>query len=365
MSTALEIVTKIVAEGHASAFGTDIFIDQMPQSPDSMIAVYNSGGPAGTLGFGSSELLVDRPTIQIRVRGTPEDSRTPHLLALAIHDMLGRLQAVTLNDGISEQSFYHSLTPVQEPFIFDRDESKRVIYLFNLAIEKDVPSAIPVSVWDDLVAGYHFEEATGATRADVLSIYDLTDVSANVGQTAGKINNGALLAVSGAELNHATTDFAFPGDWTVCCWIKNIVGWSPFSDQWLCSFGPSGVDWMLQSGSAQLTVQVVDTNGSSLSWVNLTAYTPSNNTWYFVAFTYDSTSKLVRASVDGGNFQDGLAALPNGMRTQGTQLRLRNIAPFSIDWAVDELYLFDVKKDDAWMTTMYGGGSGVAYPTEP
>jgi hypothetical protein len=90
-------------------------------------------------------------------------------------------------------------------------------------------------------------------------------------------------------------------------------------------------------------------------------YMPVNNTLYFVAVTYDSVAKTLRGSVDGGNFVTG-AVLPNGMRTQGTQLRLRCIPTFVTPWVADELHFFTAKKSDAWMTDMYNGGAGRLYP---
>lgn len=219
----------------------------------------------------------------------------------------------------------------------------------------------PGPLWNDLFAGYRMEEALGADRVDVLGARDLNDAVNDVQQTAAVINNGALLTTLGSELARVTTDFAFPGDWTAAFWMKNITGYSAFSDEWMASWGPAGVDWVLFSGSSELLVRAIDTDGVSTSSINLTSFAPSNNTWYFISFTYDSTTKVLRASVDGANFTDG-SALPNGMRTQGTQLRLRNVAPNAIPWAVDELYFFTAKKSDEWMARMYKDGAGRTFP---
>ncbi len=222
------------------------------------------------------------------------------------------------------------------------------------------PGPVPER-WNDLFAGYHMDEGVGADRVDVLGARDLNDVVNNVPSQAAKFDDGAQFTVSGSELNRVTTDFAFPGDWTIALWMKNITGWGAFSEQWMSSSGPAGVDWMFFTGSGIFNVQAVDTNGSSTSVYQASTYMPVNNTLYFVAVTYDSVAKTLRGSVDGGNFVTG-AVLPNGMRTQGTQLRLRCIPTFVTPWVADELHFFTAKKSDAWMTDMYNGGAGRLYP---
>jgi hypothetical protein len=56
--------------------------------------------------------------------------------------------------------------------------------------------------------------------------------------------------------------------------MKNITGWGAFSEQWMSSSGPAGVDWMFFTGSGIFNVQAVDTNGSSTSVYQASTYMP-------------------------------------------------------------------------------------------
>lgn len=138
MATANEIVTKLIALGVSTAFGTDIFIDHLPESGEALVvAVFNSGGSAPTLGFGQSTYQFENPTVQIKIRGEAYDSDTPRAKAQTAYEGLGGVQAATLSGG-SQSAFYHTIIPLQPPFIVERDENNRVVWAFNCAIEKEL-----------------------------------------------------------------------------------------------------------------------------------------------------------------------------------------------------------------------------------
>lgn len=74
----------------ALAIKTDLFIAEMPDSPDQCVTVYDSGG------FDPLIATYGRPTVQVRVRGTKNGYRAAYDLLKKISDELDFL-VTTIN----------------------------------------------------------------------------------------------------------------------------------------------------------------------------------------------------------------------------------------------------------------------------
>jgi len=73
-------------------FATDLFISEMPQTPDECVCVYDTGGDdPGT------EFTYERPTLQVRVRGARGGYLNAHGLAQEIRDVLNGQHNYTIN----------------------------------------------------------------------------------------------------------------------------------------------------------------------------------------------------------------------------------------------------------------------------
>ena len=109
-----------------------LFRDVMPASPDVCGAIFESGGAPPTPGFGVEGIVSESPTVQIRFRGVANDSQGPLAKARIAYAALQRV-GVTLSSN-----FYHTLRPMQPPFILERDANQRVVWVFNVAAERDI-----------------------------------------------------------------------------------------------------------------------------------------------------------------------------------------------------------------------------------
>jgi hypothetical protein len=80
--------------GLALTFATDLFIGQMPETPDACVCVYDSGGYPGEENY-----LYERPTVQVKVRGGRGGYKIAHELCQNIRDVLHGLHNVTVNSA--------------------------------------------------------------------------------------------------------------------------------------------------------------------------------------------------------------------------------------------------------------------------
>lgn len=86
---------KDLIEGEASlglTFATNLFIGQMPESPDACVCLYDTGGYPGEANY-----LYERPTLQARVRGAKGEYLTAHNLAQQIRDLLHAMHNEIIN----------------------------------------------------------------------------------------------------------------------------------------------------------------------------------------------------------------------------------------------------------------------------
>ncbi len=68
MSPASDIKDAILEQIAGYAFARNLFVSEMPESPDDCICIYDSGGFAPEAGF-ESNYKYERPTVQVIVRG--------------------------------------------------------------------------------------------------------------------------------------------------------------------------------------------------------------------------------------------------------------------------------------------------------
>jgi hypothetical protein len=101
--------------------GTDIFIDAMPDSPNDMVVVYNTGGFEPDI-----DVAIEHPTFQITTRS--ESSATAYAKAEAIKALLHLKYNVTLEvDGI----YYYFILMMNGINNLGRDEKNRIEYSIN------------------------------------------------------------------------------------------------------------------------------------------------------------------------------------------------------------------------------------------
>jgi len=105
--------------------GTDIFYGYLPETPDTLTVVYDTGGdiPDARLGY-------DYPTIQIRTRaavGATSIEDAYNRIA-AVYNVLHGLHNITLTDGTP---LVDSLAVASAPFAIGKDDMGRAEFTQN------------------------------------------------------------------------------------------------------------------------------------------------------------------------------------------------------------------------------------------
>lgn len=103
----------------------NVFVETMPQTPDTAVALFGYGGPEP-----DSKLGYDTPSVQVRVRGG-RDPRTSRTLAQEIYDLLHGLGITTLPDG----TVLISCEAIQSPTTLGQDGNQRHEHVVNFRCE--------------------------------------------------------------------------------------------------------------------------------------------------------------------------------------------------------------------------------------
>jgi len=113
--------------------GDDLFLNAMPETPNSCGAVFETAGSGPTAGFGVQGIAYESPAVQIRFRGEPYDEDAPRVKIATAYRLLMQQWGVTLGS-----TKYLTIKPLQAPFILERDGNSRVVWVFNAVTEKEL-----------------------------------------------------------------------------------------------------------------------------------------------------------------------------------------------------------------------------------
>lgn len=119
-----DICTLIEGEGIAT-FATNLFASKEPDSPDTCLTVYRTGGEADD-GIDLSSQM-ERPWFQVRIRSNSYDAAW--LLMDQIVDLFGNKQFLTVADSSGDTIYtvYRTQMPIDLP----RDRQNRHIIVAN------------------------------------------------------------------------------------------------------------------------------------------------------------------------------------------------------------------------------------------
>jgi hypothetical protein len=101
-------------------------------SVDVCTAIYETGGAGADLGLGVDGIQYEYPAIQVVCRGAAKDYATPRATMQLIYKGLPKVQAEALS-GV----YYHTIRPMQAPFVLRRDENERVLVACNFLCTKE------------------------------------------------------------------------------------------------------------------------------------------------------------------------------------------------------------------------------------
>jgi len=97
MATILEAVGDYLqAQGHGT-LGVNLFLSMMPETPDTLVSVYENAGDSPMFTMGAAAWAIDRPTLQVICRATRGDYPTARDKAETIRALLGAVTEQTLS----------------------------------------------------------------------------------------------------------------------------------------------------------------------------------------------------------------------------------------------------------------------------
>lgn len=97
MATILESVGTYLQTSGQGTLGTSLFLSVMPESPDSVVAVYENTGNTPYFTMGAAATAIDRPLIQVICRAGRGDYPTARDKADSIRSLLGAVTQMTLS----------------------------------------------------------------------------------------------------------------------------------------------------------------------------------------------------------------------------------------------------------------------------
>lgn len=129
----IEDVAGFIDSGStALTAGTNLFMNFLPDTPNTAVAVYETGGAPPEFVFGSTTPAWRNPRVQVVSRST--SSQTARTRIETVYRRLAGVSNTTLQ-GASGPN-YLSITPVQDPFLLGRDEQARVTFACNFAVSR-------------------------------------------------------------------------------------------------------------------------------------------------------------------------------------------------------------------------------------
>jgi hypothetical protein len=97
MSTILEAIGDYLQANGFGTQGTNIFLAVMPESPDTLITIYENSGNRPSFTMGAAPWAIDRPLIQVICRGARGDYPAARNRAEQIRALLGAVTDTTLS----------------------------------------------------------------------------------------------------------------------------------------------------------------------------------------------------------------------------------------------------------------------------
>ncbi len=120
-----DLQAYLVAQGIA----TPIQKGSIAESPDTVLAMRETGGYPSQHRMGAGQAIIEEPTVQIVARAMAYD--TAETLIRSIKTLFDGLRNQTIN-GVQ----YHWVTALQPPFLLERDANRRFVLAFNVHVKR-------------------------------------------------------------------------------------------------------------------------------------------------------------------------------------------------------------------------------------
>lgn len=114
-------------------FGTTLHVSREPSSPDQVVTVFDTGGFPPEVLIGTDSRGMEKPTIQIRVRGNKKAYNLTYDLAEDIKDALHTLTNTTING-----TKYVAIWLESDILFLGYDENDRPIFTLNFLLYRTI-----------------------------------------------------------------------------------------------------------------------------------------------------------------------------------------------------------------------------------
>lgn len=227
-----------------------------------------------------------------------------------------------------------------------------------------------MALTDNLISCWELEEASG-TRVDavVASANDLTDNN-TVTQQTGKVGNCGQFTKANSEYLSRADNASLSCDgetFTVCAWVYQDAAPAANTANNIASKlgGFANWEWRLMNEDIDLDGGRFQFNIWADDGTQDTVYvtgTPSNATWYFVMAALNTSSDLLKISVNDGTVFTAAQTKTIVATNAAFQIGAANSLAF---WGgrIDQVCFWkrDVFLVSADVTAMYNGGAGLSY----
>lgn len=112
--------------------GSNLFLSNLPDSPDTCVTIYHTGGTNLGETFGDGKPLMEEATVQVVARA--DSFSTAEALARDIYGLLAALIQESINGVL-----YHRVAPRQAPFPLERDDQNRMLFVCNYDVTRATP----------------------------------------------------------------------------------------------------------------------------------------------------------------------------------------------------------------------------------
>lgn len=134
----LDEVGDYLSTGGVGTVGGDLFLGYMPEAPDAVVALYETGGmgPYRAMRSDPGQPVAVRPRLQVVARAAEHDYAAARAKVQRAYELLEGMGDRVLN-GVR----YLWVGAVQEPFLMGRDTQGRVLIACNFDVTKERSTA--------------------------------------------------------------------------------------------------------------------------------------------------------------------------------------------------------------------------------
>jgi len=127
----LDDIAIILTAAGLGTSGTDLFLSKMPPTPDTAVAVYETGGQQPFYTHSGGQQAYERPTFQVVARDPS------YVAARTKIDNIWKTLGAIKNTAITD-AFYLMIRPRQSPIDMGQDENERARLVCNFDVVKAV-----------------------------------------------------------------------------------------------------------------------------------------------------------------------------------------------------------------------------------